>query len=396
MNKTRLVLIALLFALTLSFVPPSLYAQEYLLFTAPMGGTNGQAYRMDAAGSLTLRETFTVNVDPYTINISPDGRTVVYDAHASSPTLCVVFVKPDGRLRPPVFLSDGLYWVYPPLTFHSDLPLFYTGLLNTIKTFRYDYQSGSVEQVGESPAYGPGAICGYSPWAGCLIYYDVITNSDEIVIGGKLGSVRPNADGSFGSPGPLLTLPCAIVNGDMTVSPDGRWAALSTCRHPSIMLVRIGSDGEMALADTVDFVEDCSSYLCFSPNSQNLYVMDEPGLVRTNDGVDNLLPAILTNYRIDLQSGKLSQAARLPIAEDSYYAGEGTGLTVTPDGRFLAFRSNRLAPVGHNWINVVRIAADGQFEYLKDKQVEVDHYLNDLAFTWLPQDAAGPQWALYE
>ena len=70
----------------------------------------------------------------------------------------------------------------------------------------------------------------------------------------------------------------------------------------------------------------------------------------------------------------------------------------TPDGRFAVFRSINPSHFSHNLLHVVRLHEDGQLEYLKGKEVDVDYYICAIAIALMPEpnSSAAKVWAMYE
>lgn len=387
-----------------TLVPPSLYANDYLLFATAMGGTKAQIYQMDGGGTLGLREERTTGIDVHNVSVSPDRRMVVAGAE-TTPTLSVFFIKDDGSLAKPQYLTPPLMtaWTWMPVAFHDTLPLFFAGNVTsfggvtpTMISLEYDRRTERVEPTGKSIAlknYG-GTFFSYSPWAKSLIFQAETDTGHPL---NAIQSLQINDDGGFGKINPLYQLPGRVILDGFTVSPDGRWAAAIISGDPMkgitpvFLLLAIGKDGTFSLADRFDSEsgQDWFSIpVCFTPDSRRLLIFG-PG------------DAFLKQYDINSQTGRLTKCNENDWNWDDM-GGEMSlpmCLTVTPDGRYAAFRSAKDYPpdAQHNWIHVVRLNEDGTTTYLPDKRIEVDHYIGAMAFATLPpKNATGPEWTLYE
>lgn len=105
---------------------------------------------------------------------------------------------------------------------------------------------------------------------------------------------------------------------------------------------------------------------------------------------------VLILYDIEQTQGQLVRRSSLARTAAGWEIFLPVGLTVTPDGRFAAFRW--VHPINYttdNLISVVRLHEDGAMEYMGGKEMDVPYYVGDLAFAPLPESGA-IDWLMYE
>lgn len=386
----RLLWLALLGGL---FCPPSLFAVDYLLCATEMEGTRGLFYELDDEGNLTLREEYPVGYDASSIAVSPDGHTLVVGA-TTSPTLSVFFIDRDRPLKPPLYLTPdfpaGGKKKKKKIVFYPTLNLFYAGNDPQTSVFRYDASRQSVEATSITQKINLNwwSTNLYSMYADTFIFQ---TDTNNLPFD-TLQSIHVNQDGSFGQ----LALPLVMPGQTYyypSISPDGRWVAVGGVSLPDLMFIAVDADGTLTQSDQRDYPNSeniLGVTTCFTPDSRHLMMLSQGK--RT-----------LTQFDINPTDGTLTEHEQKISPPDSDYTFGGPfGLTVTPDGRYAAFRSINSGNdpnhwLYHNWINIVRLNDDGTMTFLRDKRVDVDHYIGAMAFATLPpKNATGPQWTLYE
>ena len=390
MRNGRIVLVVLMLLLAGGVeTPPAASATDYLLFTSELDGTRALVARMDGEGNISYHSEFQVGPESNNIAVSPDGRVVVYGSYAPPERrgiLSVFFVGADGSIDPPLYIENPMpnnaqSGAWNPVVFHGSLPLFYAGF-KPLTSYHYLLTERTIDPTGHAldGQYIWPFNLGYSGFISSLVYGRLL-HPDFITV---VETLKVDEDGSFGDQGTSSTLSSYILK-DFALSPDGRWAAVTTLDDPQLHLVRIEEDGAATLMQEIGFPYEeraNQSYLAFTPDGRNLLML-------------TWSLYLLRQYEVDEARGELVLRSRLDRTVAGWRIDTAGGLTITPDGRYAAFFSPNYDNLSHALINLVRIHKDGTLEYLHGKEVDVSMHIGDMAFVPFPE-AGVEGWVMYE
>ena len=386
-SSVWLLLIALLWAGG-ALTPPVALGNDYMVVMTYWESTRCSVFQMDGeTGQVWPRQELTVVRDSLNMAVSPDRRVVAIGGRSRlNAYVSMLFFGPDGTASPPVTIqctnSNDCTGGFP-LTFHPSLPLLYAGD-NPIASYRYSQALQTVEPTSQTISVADQNFAqsyGYSPWSGSLVFPKLI---GPILGHDQVQTLRINDDGGYGSFGTALDLPNYYY--DFALSPDGRWAAVTSLDWPNLQLIRVHQDGSLEMAQTFsyyDWEHVNQTGVFFSPDNRFLIMVSE-GTVTAE------------LFKLDTEQDVWASYSQIGSKTPGWQMILPYTPAVTPDSRYLLFRSNNHLNLNHDWLHITRIHEDGTLEYLPGREVDLDQHVGALAIIPLPpKNKAAPEWGLY-